>query len=213
MCNTVVQKPLAGMPAYVKIPVIAGYWFIMMFGLGYCNVAFNLLSFQRFHRVRKLLITCSANTAVYPRSTPLETLRGLSTTRRRRLRKRHLRSDCFVWFALCDSLCVIALYDSLCVIRFVWLLCVIALCDSLCDSLCVIRFVWLLCVIALCDSLCAIRFVWFALCDSLCVIRFVWLLCVIRFVWFALCDLLCVIALCDSHCFFAVVVAVAVVVA
>ena len=56
MCNTVAQKPLAATPAYVKIPVIAGYWFIMMFGLGYCNVAFNLLSFQRFHRVRKLLV-------------------------------------------------------------------------------------------------------------------------------------------------------------
>ena len=56
MCYTVAQKPLAATPAFVKIPVIAGYWFIMMFGLGYCNVAFNLLSFQRFHRVRKLLV-------------------------------------------------------------------------------------------------------------------------------------------------------------
>ncbi|KAM7444465.1 Lysophosphatidylcholine acyltransferase 3 [Porites harrisoni] len=51
MCYTMAQKPLAATPAYVKIPVIAGYWFIMMFGLGYCNVAFNLLSFQRFHRI------------------------------------------------------------------------------------------------------------------------------------------------------------------
>ena len=56
MCYTVAQKPLAATPAFVKIPVIAGYWFIMVFGLGYCNVAFNLLSFQRFHRVRELLV-------------------------------------------------------------------------------------------------------------------------------------------------------------
>ena len=56
MCYTVAQKPLAATPAFVKIPVIAGYWFIMMFGLGYCNVAFNLLSFQRFHRVREVLV-------------------------------------------------------------------------------------------------------------------------------------------------------------
>lgn len=55
MCYTVAKKPLVEMPAYVKIPVIAVYMPIVLFGLGYCNVAFNLLSFSRFHRVWKSL--------------------------------------------------------------------------------------------------------------------------------------------------------------
>ena len=103
MCYTVAQKPLAATPAFVKIPVIAGYWFIMMFGLGYCNVAFNLLTFKRFHGVRKLLITYSANTAVSPRSAPARDVRELKHQRWRPLRKRRLRSE----FALpfCRSRC------------------------------------------------------------------------------------------------------------
>ena len=51
MCHTVTKTPLVQMPAYVKIPVIGVYMFIVLFGLGYCNVAFNLLTFQRYNRV------------------------------------------------------------------------------------------------------------------------------------------------------------------
>ena len=81
MCYTVAQKPLAATPAFVKIPVIAGYWFIMMFGLGYCNVAFNLLTFKRFHGVRiktlnNLFCEYSRNSSLPP---PLETWGSLST--------------------------------------------------------------------------------------------------------------------------------------
>ncbi|XP_020602607.1 lysophospholipid acyltransferase 5-like [Orbicella faveolata] len=51
MCYTVTKKSLAEMPAYVKIPVIISYVFVVHFGLSYFMVAFTLLTFQRFHRV------------------------------------------------------------------------------------------------------------------------------------------------------------------
>lgn len=51
MCYAVTKKPLVQMPVYVKIPVIGVYMFIVLFGLGFCNVAFNLLTFQRYHRI------------------------------------------------------------------------------------------------------------------------------------------------------------------
>ena len=51
MCYTVTKKSLAEMPAYVKIPVIINYVFVVHFGLSYFMVAFTLLTFQRFHKV------------------------------------------------------------------------------------------------------------------------------------------------------------------
>ena len=51
MCYAVTKKSLAEMPAYVKIPVIISYVFVVHFGLSYFMVAFTLLTFQRFHRV------------------------------------------------------------------------------------------------------------------------------------------------------------------
>ncbi|KAL9970371.1 hypothetical protein ACROYT_G022734 [Oculina patagonica] len=51
MCYTVTKKSLAEMPAYVKIPVIITYVFVVHFGLSYFMVAFVLLTVPRFHRV------------------------------------------------------------------------------------------------------------------------------------------------------------------
>ncbi|XP_074625933.1 lysophospholipid acyltransferase 5-like isoform X1 [Acropora palmata] len=51
MCYTVTKKPLREMPAYIKIPVIVVYVPIVLFGIGYFNVAFNLLTFPRFHEL------------------------------------------------------------------------------------------------------------------------------------------------------------------
>ena len=39
------------MPAPIKISVLAFYVPIVLFGMGYFNVAFNLLTFSRFHEV------------------------------------------------------------------------------------------------------------------------------------------------------------------
>lgn len=55
MCYTVTNKSLAEMPAYVKIPVIISYVFVVHLGLSYFMVAFTLLTFQRFHKVGELL--------------------------------------------------------------------------------------------------------------------------------------------------------------
>ena len=51
MCYAVTKKSLAEMPAYVKIPVIISYVFVVHFGLSYFMVAFTLLTLQRIHRV------------------------------------------------------------------------------------------------------------------------------------------------------------------
>ena len=53
MCYTATKKSLAEMPAYVKVPVIISYVFVVHFGLSYFMVAFTLLTFQRFHKVGK----------------------------------------------------------------------------------------------------------------------------------------------------------------
>lgn len=61
MCYTVTKKPLMEMPAYIKIPVIVVYVPIVLFGIGYFNVAFNLLTFPRFHEVRNFFLKkCSS---------------------------------------------------------------------------------------------------------------------------------------------------------
>ncbi|KAJ7382662.1 Lysophosphatidylcholine acyltransferase 3 [Desmophyllum pertusum] len=51
MCYAVTKKSLPEMPAYVKIPVILTYAFVVHFGLSYFMVAFNLLTIPRFHRI------------------------------------------------------------------------------------------------------------------------------------------------------------------
>ena len=56
MCYTVTKKPLREMPAYIKIPVIVVYVPIVLFGIGYFNAAFNLLTFPRFHEVRNFFL-------------------------------------------------------------------------------------------------------------------------------------------------------------
>ena len=56
MCYTVTKKSLAEMPAYVKIPVIISYVFVVHFVLSYFTVAFSLLTFQRTHRVSEYLL-------------------------------------------------------------------------------------------------------------------------------------------------------------
>jgi len=56
MCYTATKKSLAEMPAYVKIPVIISYVFVVHFVLSYFTVAFSLLTFQRTHRVSEYLL-------------------------------------------------------------------------------------------------------------------------------------------------------------
>ncbi|XP_068699220.1 lysophospholipid acyltransferase 5-like [Montipora foliosa] len=51
MCYAVTKRPLMEMPAPIKISVLAFYVPIVLFGMGYFNVAFNLLTFSRFHEV------------------------------------------------------------------------------------------------------------------------------------------------------------------
>ena len=67
MCYAVTKKSLPEMPAYVKIPVILTYAFVVHFGLSYFMVAFNLLTIPRFHRVGKVFTSLVAHTSgAYP---------------------------------------------------------------------------------------------------------------------------------------------------